>query len=204
MIGLYIYMYWTKLKKGVKIWETSLHIFYLTINSWQWSTLNDTSMSFQQVNTMLKVFFSNQTNVNVKFSRKVSIHNPLESMLKFKGAWSFFFSKFSFLFHLKNQHSKSVNLKFHFKLDEQSNFVYYSCLLVSLIMVTITSHVFISIFQKEPFSVAKFYMSYEENMSFLVIPKIKISISQSWQIGLASFKHSKAIALLHISWLKVT
>ena len=42
---------------------------------------------------------------------------------------------------------------------------------VSLIMVTITGHVFINFFQTDHFLALKFYMSYEKNMSFLVIQK---------------------------------
>ena len=37
-----------------------------------------------------------------------------------------YFSKFSFLFHLKDRHSKDVNFKLHLK--QSSNFVYCSCL----------------------------------------------------------------------------
>ena len=44
-----------------------------------------------------------------------------------KGAWSYF-SKFSFLFHLKNHHSKDVNSKFQLKQSScfniWNNFVY--------------------------------------------------------------------------------
>ena len=43
---------------------------------------------------------------------------------------------------------------------------------VSLIMVTITRHIFIDIFQTEHFSAVKFAMGYEKNISFLVIAKI--------------------------------
>ena len=42
---------------------------------------------------------------------------------------------------------------------------------VSLIMVTITRHPFIDIFQTEYCSAVKFDMGYEKNMSFLAIPK---------------------------------
>ena len=42
---------------------------------------------------------------------------------------------------------------------------------VSLIMVTITKHLFINFFQPKHFSAMKFYMDYEKNMSFPVIPK---------------------------------
>ena len=41
-----------------------------------------------------------------------------------------YFSKFSFLFHLKDRHSKDVNFKFHLK--QSSNFVYCSCLYLIL------------------------------------------------------------------------
>ena len=40
-----------------------------------------------------------------------------------------------------------------------------------MIMVTITRHIFINIFQTQHFSAMKFNMGYEKNMSFLVIPK---------------------------------
>ena len=88
------------------------------------------------------------------------------------------FSKFSFLFHLMIHHSKDLDLKFQLK---QSSGLMYEAILyiavayisccVSLIMVTITRHIFISIFQTEQFSAAKFVMGYAKNMSFLVIPK---------------------------------
>ena len=42
---------------------------------------------------------------------------------------------------------------------------------VSLIMVTITRHIFINIFQMERFKAVKFALSYEKYMRFLVIPK---------------------------------
>ncbi len=42
---------------------------------------------------------------------------------------------------------------------------------VSLIMVTITSKIFINIFQTVYFSAVKFTRSNEKNMSFLLIPK---------------------------------
>ena len=42
---------------------------------------------------------------------------------------------------------------------------------VSLIMVTVTRHVFIDIFLTEQFSAVKLVMGYEKNISFLVVPK---------------------------------
>ena len=53
-----------------------------------------------------------------------------------------------------------------------------------LIMVTITRHVFINIFQTKHFLAANFFTGYEKNMSFLVISK-KVE-----KIGLGFFKHS--------------
>ena len=44
-------------------------------------------------------------------------------------------------------------------------------LLCKLIMVTITRHILIDIFQTERCSAVKFAMGYEKNISFLVIPK---------------------------------
>ena len=44
---------------------------------------------------------------------------------------------------------------------------------LSLIMVTITRHVFINTFQTEHFSAVKFAMGYEKNMSFLVLPNLQ-------------------------------
>ena len=88
-----------------------------------------------------------------------------------------YFSKFSFLFHLKNHHSKDVNFKFQLKqlsgLGVRCNFVYCCLYLicVSLIMVTIIRHIFINIFQTENFLAVKFSMGYEKSMSFLVIAK---------------------------------
>ena len=58
---------------------------------------------------------------------------------------------------------------------------------VSLIMVTITRHVFINVFQTEHISVVKFNMGYEKNMSFLAIPKSPKLRKEVEKIGLGSF-----------------
>ena len=42
---------------------------------------------------------------------------------------------------------------------------------VSLIIVTLTTHIFIHIFQMEHFLAVKFAIGYEKNISFLVMPK---------------------------------
>ena len=60
---------------------------------------------------------------------------PIEKPLPIKGTRSYF-SKFGFLFHLKNHHSKEVNLKFRLRRsicsDVRSNFVYCSCLYLTV------------------------------------------------------------------------
>ena len=57
-------------------------------------------------------------------------------------------------------------------------------------MVTITGvrHIFINIFQMEQFSAVKFAMSYEKNMSFLVIAKSPEVWKEVYKIGLSSLK----------------
>ena len=93
-----------------------------------------------------------------------------------KGA-RFYFSKFSFLFHLKNHHSKDVNLNFWLKPSSHLDmWIIFKLQLsvpnwVSLIMVIITRHIFINIFKTEHFSAVKFSMGFEKNTSFLVVPK---------------------------------
>ena len=55
-------------------------------------------------------------------------------------------------------------------------------------MVTITRQVFIDFFQTKHFSAVKFYMGYEKNMSFHVIPKSPKVWKKVEKIGLGSFK----------------
>ena len=60
------------------------------------------------------------------------------------------------------------------RLDEQSNFVHCQLPIaycVSLIMVKVTWHIFIYIFQTEHLLAMKYGTDYEKNMSFLVIPR---------------------------------
>ena len=54
-------------------------------------------------------------------------------------------------------------------------------------MVTITTHVFINIFQMEEFSAGKFAMGYQKNMSFLVIAKFPKVEKKLKNIGLGFF-----------------
>ena len=64
----------------------------------------------------------------IQFTAK---HNKL-----IKGARSYV-SKFSFLFHLENHHSKDVNFKFQLKrsscLDVRSNFAHFTCLYLTVL-----------------------------------------------------------------------
>ena len=59
---------------------------------------------------------------------------------------------------------------------------------VSIIMVTLTRHVFINIFQMEHIYAVKFAMGYEKNMSFFVIPKSPKVFKKVEKIGLGFFK----------------
>ena len=112
-----------------------------------------------------------------------NVHHACKYIIKqfticfIEGARSYL-SKSSFMFHLKNQHPKVIKSKFEFKLSSclnvWSNFVIWSCLYftvcVSLIMVTITRHVFINILQA-----------------------ISKSLKTGVQIGMDSFKSVKTI-----------
>ena len=100
-------------------------------------------------------------------------------ILNLKRAWSYFFKiKFSVSFEeLSLQRCRLkilVEMVILFGCTEQFwvlqlPIFYY----VSLIMVTITTHIFINIFQTKQFSVVKFDMGYEDNISFLVIPNLQ-------------------------------
>ena len=60
--------------------------------------------------------------------------------------------------------------------------------IISLIMVTITKHIFINIFQTEHFSGVRFAMGFEKNMGLLVIAKSpKVWKKKLEKIGLGSF-----------------
>ncbi len=59
---------------------------------------------------------------------------------------------------------------------------------VSLIMVTITSHIFINIFQMVHFSAVNFTRGNEKNMSFLLIPKYPKIWEKSEANGPGTFK----------------
>ncbi len=61
-------------------------------------------------------------------------------------------------------------------------------------MVTITSHVFVNIFQMVDFSAVKFTKGYEKNMSFLLIPKSPKVWQKSEAIGPGSFNRFTEIS----------
>ena len=82
------------------------------------------SMDMPKINNIV------YTGIRIIFHEKDREKANMNSYIK--GAWSYF-STFSFLFHLKNHHSKDVNFKFGLKrssrLDVRSNFVIFSSLL---------------------------------------------------------------------------
>ena len=66
----------------------------------------------------------------------------------------------------------------------RSNFVYCSGLLLSkLIMITITRHVFINIFQTKHLSTVKVIMIYEKKNELSCDTKISKSLEKSWEEG---------------------
>ena len=77
----------------------------------------------------------------------------------FKGARSYF-SKFSFLLHLKNHHIKDININFWLNQSSHLDVTEQFCILqlpisycVNLITVTIIRHIFLCILRMEHFSV---------------------------------------------------
>ena len=92
-----------------------------------------------------------------------------------------------------------ISLKFQLK-QSQAVWVYEAILYIavaynwaglSVIMVTITRHVFINTFQTERFSAVKLVLCYEKNMSSFVIPKSPKVWQKCEKIGLGFFKDSK-------------
>ncbi len=63
---------------------------------------------------------------------------------------------------------------------------------ISLIMVTITSHIFIDIIQTIHFSAEKFTMGNEKNMRFLLILKSPKVLEKSGAIGPGTFKEDSS------------
>ena len=94
-------------------------------------------------------------------------------------------------------HPKDVNLKVSVEtinlIGRTKQFAYCSCLYLTVLAylwLTITSHIFINIFQREHFWAVKFAIGYEKNMSFLVIPKSSKIWIKVEQIGLGFFNGS--------------
>ena len=78
------------------------------------------------------------------------------------------------------EESSHQRCKFKISVDGQAILIYqanlyiavvYILLCISIIMVTITRHIFINIFRREHFSAVKLAKSYEKNMSYLTISK---------------------------------
>ena len=74
-----------------------------------------------------------------------------------KGARSYF-SKFNFIFHFKDHHTEELNLKFQLNWSNRFDLV-----------------------------ILKFYMGYEKNMSFFVIPKSQ-KVGKNWTDMTGLFK----------------
>ena len=97
---------------------------------------------------------------------------------------------------IKNNHFSDLNFKFQLHcFDVRSNFVYCSCLylIVLLCMVTIISHIFPDVSQRKQISALKFYIGYEKNMRFLLIPISSLKtksekLDQAPVRGVSSFK----------------
>ncbi len=75
---------------------------------------------------------------------------------------------------------------------------------VSLIMVTITSHIFINIFQTVHFSTVKLNRGNEKNMSHLLIPKSLKVWKKSEVIGPGSFNGLLNNVIVAKSWIKTS
>ena len=73
--------------------------------------------------------------------------------------------------------------------------VAYAILCHSLTMVTVTSHIFISIFQMVHFSVVKFTRGNKNNMSFLLIPESQ----KVWK----NLKQSDRAPLMPLHWIVI-
>ena len=76
-------------------------------------------------------------------------HEIIIIVINWTGAWSYF-SKFSFLFHLNNHHSKNVNLQFQISVETVKPFESKKHILQFAVsywdrlnMVTITKHIFV-------------------------------------------------------------
>ena len=79
---------------------------------------------------------------------------------------------------MMHHHPRNLGFKFQLSwlnpLDTRKDYIFCNCLYlycVNLIMVTITSHIVINIFQTVQFSAVIFTRGNEKNMSFLLIPK---------------------------------
>ena len=88
-----------------------------------------TSITYWMPQWYLTTFLCNKMDLDLKSPRCDRVNLCI---CEVKGARSVIFVKIhiSFLFHLKDRHSKDVNFKFHLK--QSSNFVYCSCLYLIL------------------------------------------------------------------------
>ena len=135
-----------------------------------------TKRSKVYVQSIRVFFFSQKFDVRIKCCEKVIMLSHHFHPMKRHYRVLFFKIKFSVSF----EESSPQRCKFEISVKTVQPFgcMKQFCLLplptsycVSLIMVTITRHIFINIFQAECFSAVKFVMGYEKNMVFLLIKK---------------------------------
>ena len=94
---------------------------------------------------------------------------------------------FKIQFSVSFEESSLQRCKFQISVEMVKLYTKQVCILqfpisycVSLIMVTITRHNFVNIFQMKHFSAVKFAVGYEKNMNFLVIAKSSKVKKSSW------------------------
>ncbi len=111
---------------------------------------------------------------------------------------------------MMRHHLKYLGFKFHWnrlnRSDTRRDYVFCNLPIpncVSLIMVTITSHIFINIFQMAHFSAVKFNRCNEKNMSFLLIPKSPKVWEKSEAVGPGTFNTKLSVYLMIGDWIPI-
>ncbi len=99
-----------------------------------------------------------------------------------------------FFIQMMRHYLQYLDFRFHLnrlnRLDTRQEYMFCNCLqyCVSLIMVTITSHTFINIFQTVHFSAMKLTRGNEKNIGFPLIPKSLKVLKKSQAIVSRTFK----------------
>ena len=112
-----------------------------------------------------------------------------------KGAWSYFSVSFDGSSHQRYKFKISVEWIKPFGCWKVFCILQLPiCYRVSLIIITTTRHIFNKFFQTEHFSALKFYIVYEKNMNFLVIPKFPKVWKKVEKIALGSFNYVQKLS----------